>query len=684
MKDVLFAIVMALVLTGAPACAQRSVVSDYNYRKAAEAIFEDHDPDKALELLDSQLDETPDHLDSRYLRSMVYQGKEKYDAALRDVEWAISHYRGKPRVYRSTLYGHKATILSEMDRDGEAAEFYRKAWKLSRRDNPDRVQDYMFDCANALHAAGDTLSAGRVYSEMLKRDPHDCAAMVGQARNAMDGGHFVSALSWLDRAGKYDVSYPEVYRFRMLVMDRMGRTDESVDAAVRYFGLDEDASFGYVAEYAGKHYSYAVAKVTTEMNRSEDPLRWMCLLAAIHENRGAYAEAVGIYDRIAAEYGGNTTLSMHLAECLAEAGEFSRAVAELTRLVEKDPEGTEWRGLRGDTYRSAGMYAEAIADYTGCIEREPSNGYFWYARGWSRELSGDPDGAMKDYNDGIDIDKDYPYIFLSRADLLVKRGETERAMADYEAVVAKDTVAYEGSCRQYALLGLHREDEASEWMDRILEKDPDLPGCWYDKSCLMARMGRLDEALDALETALEKGFRRFNHLEHDDDMDPLRGLARYWELIERYSSEMPQGNVTGGDAMESPHADVSEIGMKRMPGGTYEIPCTVNGLPLSFILDTGASDVTISSVEAGFMLKNDYLSGSDFRGKRNYMTASGEISEGTVINIREMKIGEMTLKNVSASVVRNQKAPLLLGQSVLERLGTVSVDNTNLLLTVTR
>ena len=117
---------------------------------------------------------------------------------------------------------------------------------------------------------------------------------------------------------------------------------------------------------------------------------------------------------------------------------------------------------------------------------------------------------------------------------------------------------------------------------------------------------------------------------------------------------------------------------------TYEIPCTVNGLQLSFILDTGASDVTISSVEAGFMLKNNYLSGSDFRGKRNYMTASGEISEGTVINIREMKIGEMTLKNVSASVVRNQKAPLLLGQSVLERLGTVSVDNTNLLLTVTR
>ncbi len=34
------------------------------------------------------------------------------------------------------------------------------------------------------------------------------------------------------------------------------------------------------------------------------------------------------------------------------------------------------------------------------------------------------------------------------------------------------------------------------------------------------------------------------------------------------------------------------------------------------IFDTGASDVTISSVEANFMLKNDYLSSKDIKGLR--------------------------------------------------------------------
>lgn len=39
------------------------------------------------------------------------------------------------------------------------------------------------------------------------------------------------------------------------------------------------------------------------------------------------------------------------------------------------------------------------------------------------------------------------------------------------------------------------------------------------------------------------------------------------------------------------------IQMKRQ-GGVSIIPCKVNGLQLSFIFDTGASDVTISLTEA--------------------------------------------------------------------------------------
>lgn len=58
-------------------------------------------------------------------------------------------------------------------------------------------------------------------------------------------------------------------------------------------------------------------------------------------------------------------------------------------------------------------------------------------------------------------------------------------------------------------------------------------------------------------------------------------------------------------------------------------------------------------------------------------TANGQISEGTVITLREVKIGDAVLHNVDASVVGSQKAPLLLGQSAMERFGTITIDNAN-------
>ena len=87
--------------------------------------------------------------------------------------------------------------------------------------------------------------------------------------------------------------------------------------------------------------------------------------------------------------------------------------------------------------------------------------------------------------------------------------------------------------------------------------------------------------------------------------------------------------------------------------------------------------MTISSVEANFMLKNGYLSEKDVKGKRYYQVASGQLNEGTVITLREVKVGDAVLHNVDASVVKSQKAPLLLGQSAMERFGTITIDNIN-------
>lgn len=112
----------------------------------------------------------------------------------------------------------------------------------------------------------------------------------------------------------------------------------------------------------------------------------------------------------------------------------------------------------------------------------------------------------------------------------------------------------------------------------------------------------------------------------------------------------------------------------KSEGGVSLIPCKINGLKLNFIFDTGASDVSISLTEASFMLKNGYLDKSDIIGTSNYLDANGNINEGININLREIEIGELKIKNVKASIVKNLKAPLLLGQSALSKLGKFQID----------
>lgn len=191
-------------------------------------------------------------------------------------------------------------------------------------------------------------------------------------------------------------------------------------------------------------------------------------------------------------------------------------------------------------------------------------------------------------------------------------------------------------------------------------------------------MNRPEDALNALTKAFELGYRAFAHLEHDFSFEGIRDLPQFQALVDKYKAihrKFVQSYNSPAPAKESVDSTVTELAFTRHSGGTFEVPCTINGLALRMVFDTGSSDITISSVEANFMMKNNYLSDKDVRGKRNYMTASGEIRSGTVINLREVTVGDIRLKDVEASVVESQRAPLLLGQSAMERFGTITIDN---------
>ncbi len=108
--------------------------------------------------------------------------------------------------------------------------------------------------------------------------------------------------------------------------------------------------------------------------------------------------------------------------------------------------------------------------------------------------------------------------------------------------------------------------------------------------------------------------------------------------------------------------------------GVYKIPIEINGSKMNFIFDTGASIISISATEAMFLYKQGTLKEEDFIGNVNFQDATGAISEGTIIKLHTVKIGNKVLNDVKASIVHNNSAPLLFGQSALAKFGKVSID----------
>ncbi|WP_299214660.1 retropepsin-like aspartic protease [uncultured Aquimarina sp.] len=109
--------------------------------------------------------------------------------------------------------------------------------------------------------------------------------------------------------------------------------------------------------------------------------------------------------------------------------------------------------------------------------------------------------------------------------------------------------------------------------------------------------------------------------------------------------------------------------------GVFKVPCEVNGIPMKFIFDTGASNVTISITEANFLLKQGLLTENDIKESVNYQIASGQIDEGTKVILRRIEFEDIVIENVIATVVHEQNAPLLLGMSAINKLGKISIEN---------
>ena len=114
--------------------------------------------------------------------------------------------------------------------------------------------------------------------------------------------------------------------------------------------------------------------------------------------------------------------------------------------------------------------------------------------------------------------------------------------------------------------------------------------------------------------------------------------------------------------------------LQRDSSGQFHLEATVNGLPVEFLVDTGADIVAVTEEEAANLGLN--VVEGDFQPVMQ--TASG-VGYGAKVRLDEVEVAGERLRDVEAMVVKGLTVNLL-GQSALRKLGSVQLKGDSMII----
>ena len=647
----------------------------YNYSRGVEAI-NNNNAEEALDYLNKEINEHPDNGYAFAWIALVRNYNEEFGRALTAANVAVKKIPSKDKEYKAFAYGTRAQVYLNLKDTIQALKDYSQAINIVPDD--DRFYNQR---AQVYYEQGKYDLADKDYLKMISLKEGDVMGYMGIGRNANAQKRYEDAIKQFDYVVKLEPNYSSAYSFRAESYIGLKKYNEAIDDVISALGIDRDRKAFYeLQELADSAFEQTVAKLKVQKIKEPNEQSWDYDLGIVYERAAKYNKAIAYYKE-SLEKESNIITASRISSCYDDLGDYDKALEYCNQAIALDSVKANYLYEKANILDNAGRTQEAIKTMSDYIANTPDEPAGYYQRGWFKDYSGDIEGALEDYTMAITLQPNVAYAYLNRGVLYRLKGENAKAESDFKQVVRLDSIPEEAECSFYAYYYLGQKDKAIEILNTILDKDK--KGNCYDAACLYSVMGEKEKALSYLRQSLEDGYRRFAHIKRDRDLNNIRNTEEFKVLMKEYEEKHLQEIAADADGDDSAY----ELKVEEIPftkeGGVCKVKCAINGLPLHFIFDTGATDVSISSVEATFMAKNDFLSSSDIIGKQNYQTADGNITEGTIINLKDVKLGSLHLNNIKVSVVRNQVAPLLLGQSVLSKSGKIEIDNTKKVLRIT-
>lgn len=179
-----------------------------------------------------------------------------------------------------------------------------------------------------------------------------------------------------------------------------------------------------------------------------------------------------------------------------------------------------------------GKLREAIIYYDQILHENPNHVSSLNNKGYALNKLKDYDGAIKCYDSALKLDSGDISVLINKISSLRKKGEYVEALNHCDAILKNNPkyniVLYH---KERILFSIKQFEESILCCNKILDDYPHNGDVLFDKSCSLAMLSSVDNALDTLENAISQGIQYKIKAQKTKSFEKLKENKRFQKLI---------------------------------------------------------------------------------------------------------------------------------------------------------
>ncbi len=618
----------------------------------------------AVNLMTSYISNNDFDPQAYYYRSAAELGLGENDLALKDADLAIQLIKKLPknsRVKQADLYLQRAKCNHALGNKAEAMKELNYAASI---DNT--LADIYVEMGEIYASNNDLKGSDSTFNKALLYDNKNYNALMGLAKLYIGNNKDREAIQKLDQAIAVDGEKTEPYLLRYKANLNLNNYERAFDD-ISYVATNNEDYNPYLADLssaASKCRNYSIPKIDQKIKADDNTVLWLQCRAAVDNKTGKFESAIEDYNKLEQILGEKYAItSAGKGDCYFQKGDYNTALAMYKEANELEETAIANAGI-ARILLLQNEPAEALVYANKAVSLDPMNYEYYYLRGRiqeKRKLIGE---AVSDYEVGMQMNANY-------APLYYHRGVIKKSKWDFERVIKLETEpSVAENYKPFAYLHLGKKNEGQKAINVILNAYPNAEN-HYTAASFYAATNDTTNALKALEKSFELGYRNFPQIDSDNNLDNLRDKASFINLIEKWkkTSGVSANFATAEKTDAQKTMTTTEVKFKREQQ-KFSVGCKLNGIEISCLLDTAATTGTISVADAMFITKYGFIQNREWS-----QDPYKDITESTVVTIRELEIEGIKVKGLIMKVVNDKNAKLQLSKNDIAKFGNISVNN---------